>query len=335
MPGPSNQKKRSKRDAKKHAQRKSRSERPSASLVLELDALVLEPTLKSLDDPIADEADSARPLEVDDKPPTKTHAQTPPQILRLPSFSPGSDPFLPAFTSGEATDIDTSALPTPPAIHDPGTGPRVRSPHAFLASKFFVQPPALTDPLCAEFAREEVREMLCSVLPEEMALILWYNKSRATSRICPTCRRLYRLGDILPDHTRLHGHGGEKDKDHLPLLDPGSRKKRPELEREQELSGLCSPLCFILASWPWAHPRTKSDAPVPVDTISATWGRTACEIADEAWAGMGMDEGLYVDDEGLEGDRGLSMLLKMTRLDDLGLAQLLGLDDGSGEEGCE
>jgi len=61
-------------------------------------------------------------------------------------------------------------VPHTPYIHDPGNGPRVRDTRAFLSS-FFAQPPSLDDPLCAEFAQEEVCQMLFTVLPEETALV--------------------------------------------------------------------------------------------------------------------------------------------------------------------
>jgi hypothetical protein len=40
-----------------------------------------------------------------------------------------------------------------------------------LTSSYFSQPPALEDPLCAEFAQDEVLQMFCTVLPEETALV--------------------------------------------------------------------------------------------------------------------------------------------------------------------
>ena len=87
--------------------------------------------------------------------------------------------------------------------------------------------------------------MLCTILPEETALvseffffltcvyilncvvfkILWYNKSRARSRVCPACQRLYRLGDVLPSHIE------EQPRKDRPLP--------PQLLKEQEISGLC------------------------------------------------------------------------------------------------
>ncbi len=57
-----------------------------------------------------------------------------------------------------------------PIIHDPGNGPRVRNMRAFLNSSFS-QPAWTDDPLCAEFAQREILQMLCTVLPEETALV--------------------------------------------------------------------------------------------------------------------------------------------------------------------
>jgi len=157
-------------------------------------------------------------------------------------------------------------------------------------SSFFAQPPSLDDPLCAEFAQEEVGQMLFTVLPEETALILWYNKSRATGRICPACQRLYRLGDLLQDHMQDDRNCTEG-------------RRSVELSREQEISGLCSPVCFILASFNYPG------------AIKSTWGRMADELSADTW------DLLNSSGEGHE-DRGLGMLLKMTRLEDLGLGQL-------------
>ncbi|KAI6042400.1 hypothetical protein EDC04DRAFT_2660313 [Pisolithus marmoratus] len=184
---------------------------------------------------------------------------------------------------------DNQLLPATPNIYDPGTGPRVRSAKEFLSS-FFSQPPSLNDPLCAEFAQEEILQMLCTVLPEETAIILWYNKSRAKGRVCPSCRRLYNLGDALPDLIQDNPKRA---------VEPRS----PLLAREQLISGLCSPLCFIMASF--NHPGA----------IKTTWGRVAEDMDDVTWdllngPGVGI------------GDEGLGLLLKMTRLADLGLAQL-------------
>ncbi|KAF9532259.1 hypothetical protein CPB83DRAFT_759481 [Crepidotus variabilis] len=178
----------------------------------------------------------------------------------------------------------------PPFIHDPGNGPRVRDARMFLGS-FFAQPPSLEDALCREFAQEEVLQMLMTVLPEETALILWYNRSRAKSRVCPACQRLYRIGDVLQDLI-----------DERPIE---GKSMTPMQLREQELSGLCSPVCFVLASINFP------------DAIRSAWGRTAEEMDDECWEQL--NGRITVANEM---SRTLGMVVKMTRLDDLGLEQL-------------
>ncbi|KAL7278594.1 hypothetical protein ACG7TL_007595 [Trametes sanguinea] len=206
--------------------------------------------------------------------------------------------------------IPSSLLQTP-FIYDPGDGPRVKDPRAFLASRL-AAPPSLDDELCAEFAEEAVLQMLCSVLPEETALILWYNKSRRTARICPACQRLYRLGDVLPDH--LAGDTREQQRE---------TRASPYLAREQELSGLCSPICFILASYNYPG------------AIRSTWGRMAEELDDATWDLLGAPHAPQPVH-----DLGLGMLLKMTRCHDLGLGQLFfpeldlekGESDGEGSD---
>ncbi|KAI0370898.1 hypothetical protein BV20DRAFT_943059 [Pilatotrama ljubarskyi] len=202
-----------------------------------------------------------------------------------------------------------SALLKTPFIHDPGNGPRVKDPRAFLASRF-AAPPSLDDELCAEFAEEAVLQMLCTVLPEETALILWYNKSRRTARICPACQRLYRLGDLLPDH--LVGEGGQQGSE---------TQSSPYLAREQQLSGLCSPVCFILAAYNYPG------------AIRSTWGRMAEELDDATWDLLDAPPRAG----GAVHDLGLGMLLKMTRCHDLGLGQLFfpeleGESEGSASE---
>ncbi|KAF8438575.1 hypothetical protein L210DRAFT_3481759 [Boletus edulis BED1] len=226
----------------------------------------------------------------DKKPPQHQH---PIQALPGPSpqlhdfddatHDPHESPFDPPHPCDDGVFIAT------PSIYDPGNGPRVRDTRAFLSS-FFAQPPALDDELCAEFAQEEVLQMLCTVLPEDYAIILWYNKSRTTGRVCPSCRRLYSLGDVLPELIQ-----------DTPKIFPEIR--HPYLAREQEISGLCSPLCFIMASF--NHPGA----------IKTTWGRMAQEIDDRTWE-------LLNSPGSSTCDQGLSLLVKMARLPDLGLGQL-------------
>lgn len=68
-----------------------------------------------------------------------------------------------------------------------------------------------------------------------------------------------------------------------------------------------SPVCFILASF--NHPGV----------IKSAWGRLAEEMEEDAWQILnGPGEGHAQGDV----SQGLAMLVRMTRLHDLGLAQL-------------
>ena len=54
------------------------------------------------------------------------------------------------------------------------------------------------------------------------------------ARICPACQRLYRLGDILPEHL-AEEHGRDAESGHA----------SPFLLKEQEISGLCEWPCVF------------------------------------------------------------------------------------------
>ena len=75
-------------------------------------------------------------------------------------------------TVGQGAELDKLEvlLLREPPVYDPGTGPRVKSMDEFLRSSFASEP-TWDDELCAEFAQEEMVEMLRSVLPDEMALV--------------------------------------------------------------------------------------------------------------------------------------------------------------------
>lgn len=110
----------------------------------------------------------------------------------------------------------------------------------------------------------------------------------------------------------------------------------PNLIREQELSGLCasrflvpsvvplidppvgSPMCFVLAAFNYPG------------AIRSAWGRMAEELDAEAWD--------LLDGPGtsaVQNDRGLGMLLKMTRCADLGLGEMFFPDEDPAPEDIE
>ncbi|PPQ75221.1 hypothetical protein CVT26_008306 [Gymnopilus dilepis] len=225
--------------------------------------------------------------------PSPPSLRTPPPIAFDLSDLKKELPELPHIGIGEdVSRIVEQVLLQDPFLYDPGNGPRVRDARAFMAS-FFARPPALEDPLCAEFAQEEVYQMLSTVLPDETALIVWYNKSRLLSRVCPACQRLYQIGDALPD-----------------LIDeerPSDKSLSPQLLQEQRISGLCSPVCFVVASFNYPG------------AIKSAWGCMEDEMDDAAWDLLNVAEESSASNDV---SRTLGMVVKMTRLHDLGLAQL-------------
>ncbi|KAI0299067.1 hypothetical protein B0F90DRAFT_1730547 [Multifurca ochricompacta] len=271
MPGPQNTKRKRAQQKKKHRTRTHASLVAAQTTHCTPSDSPSSPTLVTLLSPTTTDAHKAESLCPDRHEKISRLEPVIPSPPRI-SYGPPDDPIL--------------ILLSNPIIHDPGNGPRVRNMDAFLKSSF-AQPAWTADQLCAEFAQREILQMLCTVLPEEIALCLWYNKSRRIGRVCPACLRLYTLDDAPPDApTRLLS--------------------------EQIISGLCSPICFMLAAY-----RAPAAAKV-------AWGRMAEDLDDATWELLDIPEPA-------QGVR-LGMLLKMTRLHDLGLAQLcvpeLVVDDG-------
>ncbi|EIN05800.1 hypothetical protein PUNSTDRAFT_122223 [Punctularia strigosozonata HHB-11173 SS5] len=204
---------------------------------------------------------------------------------------------------------------TEPCIHDPGSGPRVRDVDMFLSS-YWAAPASLDDELCAAFSAPEVLDMLQEMpgLGKELSSILYYNRSRRTSRICPACRRLFNVGDALKPHF-------EDDTSQQPgAMNACPPAPTAQLVAEQELSGLCSPVCFILAflsSLP--SPTLTLDHPLVQKGVRTTWGAIAEDMDDEIWDLL---DSPHADTANNGEHEGLGLLLKMTRMHDLGLGQI-------------
>lgn len=67
---------------------------------------------------------------------------------------------------------------------------------------------------------------------------MWYNKSRLEARICPVCKRLYRVGDALRQPLRE----GSCSREGSPSRSTDKTAFRER--REQEISGICAYLTF-------------------------------------------------------------------------------------------
>ncbi|CAE6464397.1 unnamed protein product [Rhizoctonia solani] len=204
--------------------------------------------------------------------------------------------------SNPTTNTEPSPLPQPKSSHvnegisspvvDPGTGPRVRDLYAFLKSPFAAAP-SLDDPLCDWFFDSAAYAIIEQLLPQELSLILHYNRTRLVDRVCPACRRFYRLGDLLPFLAPESGSIDELDR----------QQEDSRALREQHISGLCSFVCFSLACFNYPGAR-------------GAWGRTA-ELLDP-WT----TELLNGPGAGIP-DRGMSDLVKMTRNHDLGIGYMI------------
>ncbi len=159
MPGPQNAKKKRGQKKKKN-QANSRTHTTAQPLATHtIDNTVPDisssPTLVTLLTPDTPEVHDAEGVYPD-------HREGVPWKKNGAPYPPGS-PYGPK-------DDPTLTLLSNPIIHDPGNGPRVKNMRAFLDSSF--SQPAWTDnPLCAEFAQREILQMLCTVLPEETALV--------------------------------------------------------------------------------------------------------------------------------------------------------------------
>ena len=164
MPGPHNAKKKrraqqkKKHHAKTHASSVAGQTSPCAPSVPSVPSS--SPTLVTqLSSPTTDAHKAGNPSpDPHEGVPRRPEHNSPSSLPRTP-YGPSDDPTL--------------ILLSNPIIHDPGTGPRVRNMRAFLNSSF-AQPPSTVDPLCAEFAQGEILQMLCTVLPEETALVRFF-----------------------------------------------------------------------------------------------------------------------------------------------------------------
>ncbi|KAL5520410.1 hypothetical protein ACEPAG_9634 [Sanghuangporus baumii] len=208
--------------------------------------------------------------------------------------------------------------PSNPFIVDPGNGPRVRNMDAFLSS-FFCPPVSVDNDECMMFSREEFVSVLESVLPREVALIAWYNKTRTYERICPACQRIYRLGDTLIDPI-----SGE-------LINTNDRRTPPHVLREQQLSGFCSFPCFFLASY--------SSHPYAAEVAQGTWGLHSDELSPQVRSLLDATDprtasilryglaactpSLLEGTESISNDQGLGRVLRLTRKKDLGFGEVL------------
>ncbi|KAG8927265.1 hypothetical protein FRC02_008342, partial [Tulasnella sp. 418] len=271
MPGPSN-KKRSKKSAA------SKQKQPPVSSQQQENQ---EPIIQEEEPPTSTQFYYA---EEDDIPPRgrQPYRSNDPRAKQLYDASP------------QTTTVNAFDLNAPSYLTDPGNGPRVTDLWAFMNS-MLSDAPSESDPECLDFGSPEVYPILTQLLPTDLALIIWYNKTRETGRICPACRRVYHIGDkLLPHNTTSQAHPSGQTEEFL----------RPRKEREQKISGLCDWLCFGIAAYRW---------PGCVEA----WGRIASEIDERLIEYMNT-----LGDPNVKDDLGMGQLIRMTRNEDLGIEDI-------------
>ena len=161
MPGPQNAKKKRRAQQKKYHARAHTSTSAQKALAASPDISSPTPTLVTLLSCPGQEADKAETLCPDPHIMLSGLENTSPPPYDAP-YGPRDDPTL--------------ILLSNPIIVNHGNGPRVQDMRAFLNSSF-APPPCTADPLCAEFAQREILQMLCTVLPEETALVRLFSTS--------------------------------------------------------------------------------------------------------------------------------------------------------------
>lgn len=200
MPGPHNPKKK-----KRAQQKKKRNAIPKAHTGTS--PVTLQPTCSIVS---ALEPSPTTPVSVLTSTTPDMHGaenlrQDPRQWVLQPCHDTPSPPRSPPGTYGPADD-PTLILLSNPIIHDPGNGPRVRNMRAFLDSSFS-QPAWLDDPLCAEFAQREILQMLCTVLPEETALVRPFASDVTATRVLISAPPIFLFARSVCGITRAAASG--------------------------------------------------------------------------------------------------------------------------------
>ena len=98
-----------------------------------------------------------------------------------------------------------------------------------------------SDPERRTWATEEACLELSNMFPDDTAgevlcNLFLYNKTRDVDRICPSCRRVYRVGEAPQAYESFEAFLA-RDDDRVPKVNSATRE-------EQDLSGICSGLCF-------------------------------------------------------------------------------------------
>jgi len=133
----------------------------------------------------------------------------------------------------------TSKPNNPPYIYPSPVGFHVTDPQIWIQTSHLA--PVSHDPDRRHWATQEGADQVTQMFPHTPAGIvslnlLIYNKSRDTDRICPSCRRWYKVGES--EH-RYESFDEFLHRDYSSLPAIGTEQRE-----EQSLSGICSQACM-------------------------------------------------------------------------------------------
>jgi len=133
----------------------------------------------------------------------------------------------------------TSQPNNPPCVSPSAVGFHITDPQTWIQTSHLA--PVSHDPDRRHWATQEGADQITQMFPHTLAGIVSlnlsiYNKSRDTDRICPSCRRWYKVGESE--------HRYESFEEFLRREYSSSPAIDSEQREEQSLSGICSQLCM-------------------------------------------------------------------------------------------
>lgn len=190
----------------------------------------------------------------------------------------------------------TPIITLPACITRSPCGFHTTDPAAFISTHPL---PRSTDPDRLAFATPKVAQLLTSQFPQDaagrtMVQLMIFNKAHARYRICPSCWRVYRVGEAARMWEGTFEAWLARPHDRM---GPTPMRATGSVEEEQELSGICSRLCFELLTeveaegWSearvdeWANRDLRASVGVPEDVALEGWRVKKTSAAEQAAGG--------------------------------------------------
>ncbi|KAI4195630.1 MAG: hypothetical protein LQ350_007101 [Teloschistes chrysophthalmus] len=173
--------------------------------------------------------------------------------------------------TSSGSDDPPYASASPVGYHITQLRPFLQSPHRVEAS---------TNPVRRQWATPEGANRLPVAFPPtpsaiESRNLMIYNKSRDTDRICPSCRRWYKVGESEQRYDSFA--------EFLHRKPPVTATMAAEQKQEQDLSGICSQGCMDTMMDDPSEAAGNSGKELQ---RSGSWVKRRTTIAEEAAAGV-------------------------------------------------